>query len=267
MPNLPCEILDHIVDLLHDGETALRNCCLVSKSWVTRTRKQLFAEVHFQTAKSLESWKTTFPDPSTSPARYTKALFIRSPKVVKAVDVEAGSWIKGFSRVVHLAMVGPSRFSYGWELAFVQFRGFSPFVKSLRVHHLSYPPPHLFDLVISFPLLTDLSVFNCYPSYVGRGPPTPTQPPSLPAFAGSLHIHLRGGMEPVVNRWLSLPGGIHFRKLTLAWFREEDVPLTTMLVERCSHTLESLDISDGYARGMSIGHPMYPRGGNMCTSL
>ena len=52
MSNLPCEILDHIVDLLHDSQTPLRNCCLVSKPWVARTRRHLFAEVEFQTAES-----------------------------------------------------------------------------------------------------------------------------------------------------------------------------------------------------------------------
>ena len=74
MSNLPCELLDHIVELLHNGGIPLGDCCLVSKSWVARTRRHLFSEVVFQTAKSLEPWKTTFPDPATSPARYTKTL-------------------------------------------------------------------------------------------------------------------------------------------------------------------------------------------------
>lgn len=43
-----------------------------------------------------------FPDPSTSPAHYTRAIFICSSTVVMAVDVEAGGWIRGFSRVVRL---------------------------------------------------------------------------------------------------------------------------------------------------------------------
>jgi hypothetical protein len=38
---LPAEMLDHVVDHLYDTEDALRNCCLVSKSWIPRTRKHL----------------------------------------------------------------------------------------------------------------------------------------------------------------------------------------------------------------------------------
>jgi len=102
--HLPTETLDHVVDLLRDTEYALRNCCLVSKSWIPRTRKHLFANVSFLTDKALESWKEAFPDSSTSPARYTKALFIDCIRVAVG-DVKAGGWIRGFSRVLHLKVL------------------------------------------------------------------------------------------------------------------------------------------------------------------
>jgi len=253
MPNLPCELLDHIIDLLHDNQITLRNCCLVSKPWVARTRTHLFAEVVFQTAKSLESWKTTFPDPSTSPGHRTKVLLIGGPTVVKTVEVEEGSWIKGFSHVVHLAIVGQDHFVPGWEPTFVQFRGFSPFIKSLRVNCTSIPLMKFSDLVLSFPLLEDLSVTNCYYSSVNGHHdklPTALQPSSLPVFTGSLELHLMGGTEQIVRGWVYRPGGIHFRKLTLMSFCE-NVSLMMSLVEKCSHTLESLNIA---CSGMSIGH-------------
>jgi hypothetical protein len=95
--HLPVETLDHIVDHLHDTRDALRNCCLVSKSWVPRARRHLFAEIAFRTIESLESWKKTFPDPSTSPARYAKFLFIYCPQAVTA-----DSWIRSFSGAKYL---------------------------------------------------------------------------------------------------------------------------------------------------------------------
>jgi hypothetical protein len=76
-PRLPAETLDRMVDYLHDTRDALRNCCLVSKSWVPRTRRHLFADIKFYTTKSLQSWKNVFPDPANSPARYTKTLTVR----------------------------------------------------------------------------------------------------------------------------------------------------------------------------------------------
>ena len=271
MSKFPCEILDHIVDLLHDSQIPLRNCCLVSKSWVPRTRTHLFAEIHFQTKKSLESWKTTFPDPSTSPACYTKALSIGGPKVVTTVDVEASSWIRGFSRVVRLAMVGQDEPTTGWGAAFTQFRGFSPFIKSLCVHHVAFPPSQLSNLILSFPLLEDLSITDCYRMSIKDAGyfdwlSTAIQPSSLPMFTGSLDLFLRGGMRPIVHRWLSLPDGVHFRKLTLKWTCEEDILLMMALGERCSNTLESLDITNDYVHGTSIGYPIHPHGGNLLFS-
>ena len=66
-------------------------------------------------------------------------------------------------------------------------------------------------------------------------------PPSTsPKFTGSLHID---GAVPSATHWLcSLPGGLHFREICLS-YNEDDAPLITGLVSKCSHTLESLTIS------------------------
>jgi hypothetical protein len=45
-PNFtPLEVLDHIVSHPHDVPTLLKMCSLVSKSWVWRTRRHVFADV------------------------------------------------------------------------------------------------------------------------------------------------------------------------------------------------------------------------------
>jgi hypothetical protein len=55
---LPAETLDHVVDHLPTTKDALRNCCLVSKLWVPRARKRLFANVALNpTAGSPQPWK------------------------------------------------------------------------------------------------------------------------------------------------------------------------------------------------------------------
>jgi len=222
LSSLPCELLDHIVDLLHDSQISLRNCCLVSKSWIPRTRTHLFAEVHFNTASSMQSWKETFPDPSTSPARYAKALFICSPQIVTATCAEAGCWIGGFPRVVRFVIDGQEQFVNGWANTFALLHGISPVLRSLRVNHVGFPAPQLLSLILSFPLLEDLSITDCLGSYLpttlggsASGPSASAQPSSLSAFIGSLDLDIRGGMEPIAHRLLALSGGMYCRKLTL----------------------------------------------------
>ena len=77
MSSLPPEILGSIFDHLHDNSATLKTCCIVPKSWVHRTRRHLFAHIQFCPSLSpTELWKKTFPDPSNSPAHYTRSLSI-----------------------------------------------------------------------------------------------------------------------------------------------------------------------------------------------
>ena len=106
-PRLPPEISDYIVDLLHDQPQALKRCCLISKSWVPRSRKHIFREIVFRHTSDLEAWKDTFPNPANSPAHYTHHLsFSCSVKVIMAIVDEGDYWIPVFSSVVKLNLLG-----------------------------------------------------------------------------------------------------------------------------------------------------------------
>jgi len=52
-----------------------------------------------------------------------------------------------------------------------------------------------------------------------------------------------GGAEITVRQLLELLNGLHFRKLEFSCACEETLLRITELVARCSHTLESLDVS------------------------
>ena len=80
-----------------------------------RTRNHLFAHVKFKTETDLESWKETFPDPSTSPAHYAKTLTINCPRAVTAADAEPGGWIGTFSHVVDLQVDSQRTYTYADE--------------------------------------------------------------------------------------------------------------------------------------------------------
>ena len=260
IPQLPPEMVDYIVDHLHDIEDALRNCCLVSKSWIPCTRKHLFANTRFPLAKSLQSWKETFPDPLTSPACYTKTLSVDFSEVATAADAETGDWMIGFSRVEHLVMDSRYLF-YNKPISLVPFHGFSPATKSLRLTFTLIPLQETFNLILSFPFLEDLAVISSYSvsadSIYGFGePPTAAQPLNQPMFTGSLELNLTEGTELFIRRLLSLPGGIHFRELTFTWIRGKDLSAIMTAVERCSHTLESLNIHcDHYSTSIQLVCP------------
>ena len=101
-PRLPPEISDSIVDLLQDEPQALKQCCLVYKPWVPRTRRHLFRRVRFRRSTDVNAWKEAFPNPAKSPACYTHSLSFSCIEVITAMDAEDGSWIRAFSNVVRL---------------------------------------------------------------------------------------------------------------------------------------------------------------------
>jgi hypothetical protein len=150
-----------------------------------------------------------------------------------------GCWIRSFSRVEYLNVNHHALYLGQLETLLIPFYGLSPIVKTLFVDIYKLPPSHIFNLILSFPFLENLTVVI---SQNEEGEiPTAAQPLTSPMFTGLLELSLTSGTKYIARRLLSLPGGIHFRELTLTCSPEE-VSLATALVERCSHTLKSLDI-------------------------
>jgi len=237
-PRLPREILDYVVDLLHDEPDALKQCCLVSKSWVSRTRKHLFTDISFNHANDLKAWKKTFSDPANSPAYHTRSLFVGCPRFVTAADAEEGGWIRAFSRVVRFEV--RTRRNYCLATAFVPFHNFSPALKSLRVIN-SLPRSRVFNLVCSLPLLEDLSIREVGIGGAGHDG-IDFQPSTSPLLTGTFKLDSMEETGLTVHRLLDLPGGLHFRKLVLTLRNEKDLRWITELVVGCSDTLECFDI-------------------------
>ena len=221
---IPPETLDHIVDQILDDSfrrrDALRQCCLVSRSWVPRTRRHLFADLIFEISRDLKKWKKTFPDPSTSPAHHARTLTVYCPYAVTAEDAEEGGWIRGFYKLINLNLSNLNNpfDSPDTEVSFAPFRNISPNLKTLNVFSPFILCSRVFDIIPSFPLLEDLTLANsCYITYGDSDPESAAPPSTSPVFTGFLHLSLPGGIAATTRQLLNLPNGLHFRKLKLRW--------------------------------------------------
>jgi hypothetical protein len=229
-PTLPPEILDLIIDHLYDEPKTLKACCVVSKSWIHRTRVHLFARVEFHAPKShIELWKKAFPDPSNSPAHHTRTLSIYGIPLVSTSDTGVGGWIRTFCNLGHLYL--DSIGGEDCDPSLVPFYGVSPTLRSLRLRALC---SEVLGLICSFPLLEDLT-FDHHTS-VGDTWDTPSTSPKLTGF---LNMRGFGTALSVARQLLGLPDGLHFTKIAFACI-EEDVKPAMDLVSACSGTLESL---------------------------
>jgi len=232
---LPPEILDHVVNQLYDDSTTLKTCCLVSKSWIRRTRKHLFATVSFDGLSSgVKYWMDAFPDLTNSPAHHTRTLSIRHPPLFGSFDT-----ILTFCNVERLEVIARS---FLVEAALTPLRGLFPVLRSLHLSFNSLFDSEIFGFICSSPLLEDLA-------FAARGSVHRdgrwNVPPTSPRLSGSLKIeNAPNGIQSITQRLLNLPNGIHFTKITAPWHSEEDVGSTMDLVSKCAETLQSLDITN-----------------------
>ena len=234
--SLPPEILDLIVDHLHDDAITLQASCLVSKSWVPRARRYLFAsvELHSTFGRVVDSWTALFPDPQNSPTQYTRILVIDGLPALTAVTTVALPWIHRFRHLVEMSVT-----TLGWvdtAASLTQLHGLSPTLRSLSLRCKSLPLSEAFNLICSFPLLENLTLLHDN-SWNNSDEPAP--PSTSPKFTGSLNLN--GGNPSIIRRLLRLPNGLHFSEIAVSR-PADDAKLTVELVSRCSDTLESLCI-------------------------
>ena len=237
--SLPPEILDLIVDHLHDEPTALKACSIVSKPWVSRARAHLFADIKFSPITSpIESWTRVFPDPSNSPAHCARNLSIGTTSIslFSTRSTDARKWICSFHLVTSLKVYIHDD---NCLIPLAQLHGFSPVLESLVLVYSSPPPSAVFNLICSFPSLEDLSLVSLAEHEAEGGWTIPSTSPKL---TGTLALRMDGGIQPDVRWLLDLPGGLHFSSMSIKCL-DRDTELTAELVLGCSDTLEALHIN------------------------
>jgi hypothetical protein len=235
---LPQEILDLIIDHLHDEPATLKACCLVSKSWVQCAQKHLFAyiKLEFSTITgSIHQWRETFLDPTNSLARNTRTLSLRFPEFITTTDVDT---LLTFRNVIRLNVE-----TYSWldhQSPLVPLHGIFTAIKSLCLRSTTLSSSEVFELVCSLPLIEDLTLIT----HVYQPLETWTRPSTSPRLRGTLELCVTGGIESITDRLLDLPNGLHSKRIVVSLFTLGDVRPAMDLVSRCSDTLKCLGVKN-----------------------
>ena len=235
--SIPQEIIDLVIDHLHDEPTTLKTCCVVSKAWIHQTRKYLFVNIKFHPlGRRVGRWRATFPDPTNSPAHHTRTLSICHPQLVTAADVDT---LLTFCGVVRLNV--DTDLWHDQRVSLFPLHGFSPVLRSLHLTFTSLPNPEIFNLICSFPVLEDLTLVS---RTSRRSDIRWNASSTSPKLTGSLELRLIEGIQSITDRLLYLPNGFNFTRIAVPWLSQGDILSTMHLVSRCSGTLESLDIAN-----------------------
>ena len=237
--SFPPELLDLVVGNLCDQPATLKACCLVSKSWVPRARRYLFAHVRFSSGDhpnvcDFDSWIRAFPDPLNTPAHHTRSLTISGLTAITAATTHGHAWVRSFNSIVKLAV--ETHWQDDDKVSLTQLHGLSSTLKSLSVNCSSLPLSEAFNLICSFPLLEDLSLIPSHSQQ--QRVLDPVEPPSTsPKLTGSLQ--LQGDIRFITRRLLDFPGGLHFIKISMDC-HGACLESAVDLVSRCCDTLEYL---------------------------
>ena len=239
-PHLPPEILDHIIDLLHDNRETLQRCCLVSKSRVPRARKYLFSHVESK-SEGYDKWKKTFPDPTNSLACHVHTLTVD----VSLRGVEDSSWICGFFRVERLIVDCEWAGSNISSISLAPFHRLAASIKALDVTFTLLSRAQIFDLICSLPLLEDLTLSgdDLAVDDDESGELLATIPSTPLALTGTFDLFLCASVGRILRQLLCPPNGPHFRKLDMSRCRAQDLHRVVEIMAACSGTLEYLKIT------------------------
>lgn len=193
--------------------------------------KHLFADINFRSAEDVDLWKTTFPDPSNSPACHTHTLSICW------IQVEADAWVGGliqtFSQVARLRL---TRTTFGdslllapsimKHLSLAPFYNLSPTLKLLHVYFGFLTCSQIFNFVRSSPLFEDLVLSSL--DLTPGNDETPHEPHAIglsppPVLTGFLGFNVMEGMGNIAHRlWICrmvfTSEGSHSRRSTRGIF-------------------------------------------------
>ena len=206
-------------------------------------RRHLFSRVVFR-SHNLPTWKTTFPDPSTSPAAYIREMHIH---VVPDAPPQLAEYMSYFSNVRDLTLIGGRCESHEWTSSIGRLPAS---ISSLTMKFVTVTNSQLLEIMGQLPNLDDF--FLC--TFQGRGFPAGTGEILRGRYSGKLELLLMGDPHAsIVRSLLEASEGLGFKGVKAFCNAEDDFPAYVDLVTACQDTLTDLDISVS-AEGNTLRH-------------
>jgi len=230
------------MDHLADDSISLRSCSTAAGTFVPSCRRHLFSRVVFR-SHNLPSWKTTFPDPSTSPAPYAREMRIH---LASDAPIQLAEYMPYFSNVRDLTLVGGRCENQEW----ISGIGRLPTsIRSLTMKFVSVTNVQVLNIMGQLPNLDNLSLCT----FKGSGFPDGVGEILRGRYSGKLELLLMDDFHAsIVRSLLEVSEGLGFKSVKAFCNTEDDFPVYADLVSACQDTLIDLDISVS-----AEGDPLY----------
>jgi hypothetical protein len=200
---------------------------------VPSCRRHLFGRIVFR-PHNLLTWRTTFPDPSVSPAAYTCEMRIHLAS--DATPTHLAEYMPYFSNVRDLTLIGGGCENREW----VSSIGKLPTsVRSLTMKFVSVTNAQVFDVMEQLPNLDDFSLST----FKGGDFPAGAGEILRGRYGGKLELLVEDFHASIVRSLLEAPEGLGFKSIKALCSTGDDLLVYVDLVAACRDTLADLDIS------------------------
>ena len=212
---------------------SLRRCSTAARAFVSPCRRHLFSRVVFR-PHNLRTWKTNFPNPSTSPAIYTHEMRIH---LASDAPIQLAEYMPHFSNVRDLTLIGGRCENHEWISPIGRLPAS---IRSLTMKFVSVTNSQVLEIMGRLPNLDNFSLCT----FQGGGFPAGTGEILKGRYSGRLELLLMGDSHAnIVRSLLEAPGGLAFKSVKVFCNTEDDFPVYADLVTACQDTLACVDIS------------------------
>lgn len=232
------ELMDYVIDFLHDDPRSLRACSVVRRAWSTSARFHLFETISITRSDQLKNLQD-----STVPFRFSsvqRMLLVGTRAVGNTLEILEAPYWRRFSHLTRLCITHIGVTSLDEEEKLHDFFLNFPLLRVLTIGYCDFTSPRAIVKVMqSMPCLFALEIYGTIWSPLDLGGP-PAQG-SLP-FA-IRHLRLSGGLRPYVfvRCLIAACPVLDIRSLSLG---ENGVDYNdfTAILTRCSKTLKMINL-------------------------
>jgi hypothetical protein len=205
-PSIPQELVDQIIDHLHDDTEALNVCALTARDWLPSTRYHLFRSIRFNSPKKIKSFQQlSWEAPDVLPY-CQEAILCNYPGYTKASLLEAVA-------TACLTLPNLERIEIRRTLAFtprvLSIR--SPVFNGITTLTLSgaffLSPNNFWPLICSFPNLNTVQAFGVNFNSTEETSPVPINTYEPPITTFSISASRR---DFVIDHLTNSPFPLHF---------------------------------------------------------
>jgi len=250
--SLPPELIDHILEFLHDDRESLEAASLVAKAWTSWSQAHIFETLHL-TPINIQRWLKNISPDVDGPASHTRTLTLEEYRLLPWINPQyldfPFSSLASFRDVRSLSLVHWNATLFNGASPEPYFGHFGKSLRALSLRFCTLAPATLFDLFSLLPNVQDLTIAYLFP-HSGKPDTIPDVPEITPSFRGTLSLADLDSGHLILKALAALP--LRFTTISIQGCTFYEPDAYQMLLTSCRDTLVVLRFEKSYRGALRV---------------